>query len=239
MHSQKFYEEVLLWQRLHHKYILPFIGIDRESFPSFFCMVSPWMERGTILHYLREHGRADFDNLLLQVAEGLGYLHSMKVIHGDLRGANILMSDNWNVCLADFGLSSISDAVSGSSGAATSTSNRAGSLRWLAPELIYPSEFGCPRFERTPATDVYAFACVCVELLTGLPPFSGVLREDVAVIMKVLAGDRPARPASMSDDLWGVVTAAWAQNSRDRPRIEIIIDRMSVLCFLHSIKVYK
>ncbi|KAJ6526554.1 hypothetical protein DFH09DRAFT_1045971 [Mycena vulgaris] len=100
----QFCREALVWQRLQHKYVLPLIGIDRESFPSSFCLVSPWMKHGTVLKYLTEHGRDDLDKMLLQVAEGLSYLHSMNIVHGDLRGTNILVSDDWNACLADFGL---------------------------------------------------------------------------------------------------------------------------------------
>jgi serine/threonine protein kinase len=110
------------------------------------------MKQGTVLRYLNEHGRTDVDKMvslstfataasptflqLLQVAEGLGYLHSMKIVHGDLRGTNILVADDWNVCLADFGLTGvIEDAVS-TSGALTSTANHAGSLRWFATFII-------------------------------------------------------------------------------------------------------
>jgi serine/threonine protein kinase len=168
----------------------------------------------------------------------------MKIIHGDLRGTNILVADDWNVCLADFGLTGvIEDAVSSTSGALTSTANHAGSLRWFAPELIAPTFFGCERFVRTPASDVYAFACVCLEvgratalslkidiywffqLHTGSPPFSDV-SPDVAAMLKVVAGERPARPEAMSDPLWELVTAAWAQNFRDRPDVEKIIESM-------------
>jgi serine/threonine protein kinase len=50
--------------------------------------------------------------------------------------------------------------------AASRTSNRTGSLRWMAPELHQPKCVGLTRFERTPATDIYAFAIVCVEAST-------------------------------------------------------------------------
>ncbi|KAJ7113128.1 kinase-like domain-containing protein [Mycena epipterygia] len=218
----QFCREALVWQTFRHKYILPLIGIDRKTFPLSFCMVSPWMKHGTVLKYLTEHGRADVDKLLLQVAEGLGHLHSMNVVHGDLRGTNILVSDDWNACLADFGLTSATETPT-TEGALTSSSNRAGSVRWFAPELVHPTSFGCERFARTPASDVYAFACVCLELHTGRPPFSGV-SPDVAVMLRVIAGERPARPdTSMSDDLWELITAAWAQQPRDRPNTETII----------------
>jgi hypothetical protein len=61
---QQFCREALIWQDLKHPYILPMLGIDRESFPSSLCMVSPWMENGTVLNYLEEHGRKDVDRLV-------------------------------------------------------------------------------------------------------------------------------------------------------------------------------
>ncbi|KAJ7778478.1 kinase-like domain-containing protein [Mycena metata] len=193
-------------------------------------MVSPWMKNGTILKYLSEHGRADVEKLLLQIAEGLGYLHSMKIVHGDLRGTNILVSDDWNVCLADFGLTGVIEdvALSATNGALTSSTNHAGSLRWFAPELMAPTFFGRERFVRTPASDVYAYGCVCLELYTGAPPFSEIT-PDVAAMLRVVAGERPARPEAMSDELWGLVTAAWAQNFQDRPAIDDVIASMKVL----------
>ncbi|KAJ7720550.1 kinase-like domain-containing protein [Mycena metata] len=219
----QFCREALVWQRLQHEYVLPLIGIDRETFPLSFCMVSPWMKHGTVLKYLSYHGRTDVNRLLLQVAEGLSYLHSVNIVHGDLRGMNILVSDDLNACLADFGLTSVITV------ATTSSSTRhGGSTRWLAPELIHPSAFGRDRFLRTPASDVYAFACVCLELHTGHPPFSGIA-SDGPVLLKVISGERPARPdTSMSHDLWALVTAAWAQEIHDRPDIETIIGSMRV-----------
>jgi serine/threonine protein kinase len=88
------------------------------------------------------------------------------VVHGDLRGNNILISDDYRAVLSDFGLATTiqeGDADT-TAGALVSSSHRAGSLRWFAPELISPEQFGCQKFMRTRATDVYAFACVCLEV---------------------------------------------------------------------------
>ncbi|KAF8155115.1 kinase-like domain-containing protein [Mycena galopus ATCC 62051] len=156
----KICREALVWRDLKHLHILTFIGIDRETFPSL-ALVSPWMEHGTVLHYLDRHGRANVDKLLFQIAQGIEYLHSRNIVHGDLKGANILINDDWTACLADFGLSAFTDVTS-----MRSSTQRAGSAYWMAPELIDPDRFNC-KFVRTPATDVYAFACVCVELYTG------------------------------------------------------------------------
>jgi hypothetical protein len=47
-------KEALLWRQLDHPYILPFIGVDAETFASrgMLCLVSPWMEQGTIKQYI-------------------------------------------------------------------------------------------------------------------------------------------------------------------------------------------
>ncbi|KAF8155160.1 ankyrin repeat-containing domain protein [Mycena galopus ATCC 62051] len=151
----KMCREALVSRGLHHLHILTFIGIDRETFPSL-ALVSPWLEHGTVLHYLDRHGRANVDKLkyhntvvqLFQIAQGIEYLHSRNIVHGDLKGANILINDDWTACLADFGLSAFTDVTS-----TRSSTQRAGSAYWMAPELIDPDRFNC-KFVRTPATDV-------------------------------------------------------------------------------------
>ncbi|KAJ7779672.1 kinase-like domain-containing protein [Mycena metata] len=221
----KFCREALVWQGLRHPSIIPFLGIDRDTFPSSFCMVSPWMKHGTILKYLESRGRGDIGRLTLEIAQGLEYLHSMSIVHGDLRGNNILISDDYHACLADFGLATTvrdDDGETTTVGALSSSADHAGSARWFAPELIAPEEFGCERFNRTRATDVYAFACVCLELETGAPPFAEVA-TDVAAFFRVIAGERPERPDTMSDGMWYLVTAAWAPDFRQRPDMSQIV----------------
>ncbi|KAJ6486720.1 hypothetical protein C8R45DRAFT_266801 [Mycena sanguinolenta] len=212
----QFYKEALVWQGLRHRFILPLLGIDRSTFAPSFCMVSPWMKHGTVLKYLRDHGREQVNRLLLEIAQGLDYLHSMNIVHGDLRGTNILITDDGNACLSDFGLATtIADADS--TVGVTSSSNRAGSVRWFAPELIEPTNFGCKKFIRTKASDVYAYACVCLELYTGNPPFSHL--QDVAAMLRVLRGERPEHPPSISAPIWRLVTSAWMEDFRARPGI--------------------
>ncbi|KAJ6486731.1 kinase-like domain-containing protein, partial [Mycena sanguinolenta] len=215
----QFYKEALVWQGLRHRFILPLLGIDRSTFAPSFCMVSPWMKNGTVLKYLRDHGREQVNRLLVEIAQGLDYLHSMNIVHGDLRGTNILITDEGSACLSDFGLATtIADADS--TVGVTSSSNRAGSVRWFAPELIEPTNFGCKKFIRTKASDVYAYACVCLELYTGNPPFSRL--QDVAAMLRVIRGERPEQPPSIPAAVWQLVTSAWVEDFRARPTIHDI-----------------
>ncbi|KAJ6476178.1 kinase-like domain-containing protein [Mycena sanguinolenta] len=216
----RFCREALLWKGLHHPHILPFLGIDQNNFPLSLVAVSPWMEHGTVVNHLKKHGHGHVDKLLYEIAQGLQYLHLCGIVHGDLRGTNILINEEWSACLADFGLSIFSDAT------ASMTTNRGGSLYWMAPELLDPDRFGI-KFIRTPASDVYAFGCVCVELYTGRPPFGGL--PEPAALMKVISGIRRERPSSspaMSDTLWQHVTEYWDQNPNARPVTQILVQNM-------------
>ncbi|KAJ6550448.1 hypothetical protein DFH09DRAFT_885630, partial [Mycena vulgaris] len=66
------------------------------------------------------------------------------------------------------------------------------------------------------ASDIYAFACVCLELYAGHPPFHDALFHDALVMFQVVGGMRPGRPTRdlIPDHIWN-----WAHNSADRPTI--------------------
>ncbi|KAJ7233211.1 kinase-like domain-containing protein [Mycena rebaudengoi] len=217
----QFCREALVWQNLKHPNILPLIGIDRESFPSL-CMVSPWMEHGTIMKYLNDHGRERVDKLLCEIAQGLQYLHSHNIVHGDLRGANILVTHDWSACLADFGLATLTDATM----PMFPTSSRAGSVRWMAPELLSPEHFGL-EFRRTAATDVYAFGSVCIELYTGRAPFAEV--SEGTALLKIIDGEKPKRPTTMDDVLWYYVNNYLGRYPATRPHIDVVFQNMVII----------
>ncbi|KAJ7495448.1 kinase-like domain-containing protein, partial [Mycena latifolia] len=216
---RKFCREALVWRRLRHPYIVPLIGIDTDSFPSSLCMVSPWMENGTVINYLSGIGKAHRQNtvnrLIREIAQGLAFLHDQNVVHGDLRGTNILVDDNGRACLADFGLTVLSDATT------MQSPDSAGSVPWMAPEMFYPIAFGLQHPARTPASDIYAFGCVCLELYTGHPPFHKAISYKASVMLQVIYGRRPSRPEEniISDHIWDMMQRCWSHDFADRPSI--------------------
>ncbi|KAF7325990.1 Kinase-like protein [Mycena kentingensis (nom. inval.)] len=226
----RFLREALVWRELQHPHILPLLGIDDKSFPLSLCMVSPWMENSTVVQYLKDRGRDGevVNRLLFEIAQGLAYLHSRNIVHGDLRGANILIGPGpmHQACLADFGLSVFSHESS-----SMRTSTRAGCVYWMAPELIDPERFGITgKFVRTTASDVYAFGCVCFELYTGRPPFARF--PEPTALLKVVSGKRAHRPRSIdaepeiSDSLWDRIVTYWAEDPSARPTLPTVVKDM-------------
>ncbi|KAF9446619.1 kinase-like protein [Macrolepiota fuliginosa MF-IS2] len=221
--KQVFLKEAAIWRQLQHPNLLPFYGVYHlDDSHGRICLISPWMENGAIVEYLRVHPGVKRLLLVYDIAQGLEFLHRNRIVHGDLKGANILVSKAGRACLADFGLSSLRDTEVVRFAMLESSGHRGGTPRWEAPELLEDSEV---IIHRTPASDIYAFGCVCYEVFTGKVPFFE-LPKDYMVYIKVTNGERPSRPASgtwsvrqwgLTNGIWELITQCWRHCSTERP----------------------
>ncbi|KAK1235366.1 hypothetical protein PQX77_001414 [Marasmius sp. AFHP31] len=209
--SIEYQREAILWRQMKHSNLLPLLGIYRLEETDELCFISPWMEKGNLVEYMKITKREDIDHYTLvhDIASGLAYLHSKKIVHGDLKGVNVLITRLLRACIADFGLSRIADTQGIG---VTSSTRSAGTMRWLAPELLSGDE----RPSKT--SDMYSFACVCYEIFTGLPPFAE-LKNDMAVMLAVHQGRCPSRPQvlELSNAMWALMTGCWNTTPEARP----------------------
>ncbi|KAF9262809.1 kinase-like protein [Marasmius fiardii PR-910] len=104
---EDFCQEALIWTQFDHPNVLKLLGVNTSLFKADFCLVSPWMENGDIVTFLGKRTNHDRLRSIREIAAGLEYLHSHSpiIVHGDVKGANILVDDNYSYRLADFGLS--------------------------------------------------------------------------------------------------------------------------------------
>ncbi|KZO97468.1 kinase-like protein, partial [Calocera viscosa TUFC12733] len=142
---------------LDHPNIVPFLGIAdyAKICPGGFqqlCLVSPWMSDGNIMEYLKANTSISPLPLLLDIVNAVAYLHSFPsgpIIHGDLKGNNILIRfdgsyhPNGRPCarLIDFGLAQITEVGMDEDVGTTSTGYN-GNARWLAFERVLPAQYG-------------------------------------------------------------------------------------------------
>ncbi|KAF9440449.1 kinase-like protein [Macrolepiota fuliginosa MF-IS2] len=223
---RRYSKETILWGQTEHPNILPFYGIcylGDESFKQI-CLVSPWMENGNIVTYLMAHDSVPRRPLVCDVACGLEYLHSKDIVHGDLKGANILVNSAGRACLADFGLSSI-QADKMFSSRATTTASVGCTYRWAAPELV---EEDTPRL--TKASDVWAVGCVFYEILTGLLPFTEC-SGNAQIIRKLMKGTPPAvldvgRWADLDESMKKLIHRCWTEDPGERPTCQQIVQEL-------------
>ncbi|KAJ7050807.1 kinase-like domain-containing protein [Mycena amicta] len=223
---KEFGREAAIWGQLCHPNVLPFLGI--YYLEKRLCLVSPWMEAGHIMKFITntEPTMAERLSLILDVAFGLQYLHKEKIVHGDLKAFNVLVTPSKRGCIADFGLSTIANAVTVAFTHSTAKA-QAGTARYQAPELFQEEDPAQIHY----GSDVYAFACVCYEILTGKVPFHD-LRNDMAVMMAVARGRRPLQPTSCSgtmalDSLWELMENCWQQQVEMRPTASDLVEQLT------------
>ncbi|TDL15497.1 kinase-like protein [Rickenella mellea] len=231
---KEFSHEAVIWRQLKHPNILPFYGVFKgdEHFDRL-CLVSPWMDAGNVIDYLNTHPEGNRLSLLSDVAQGLEYLHLFRppIIHGDLKGVSFTFgptfsSPSLTACLGDFGLARFHDSQGSTLGA--TTGHTTGTLRWQAPELlsIYGDDDTVPRSEEC---DVYSFGCVCLELMTGKPPFMEI-RKDGAVMRAILDRQTPQRPLEnvlelgLDDAVWSFMEQCWNFDPALRPKTVQLVE---------------
>ncbi|KIM83936.1 hypothetical protein PILCRDRAFT_68714 [Piloderma croceum F 1598] len=232
---KEFTSEAVTWRQLKHQNVLPFYGVFRLE-DDRLCLASPWMENGNIVRFLASAPETKCVPLMLDIAEGLKYLHTFSpcIIHADLKGVNILISQSHRACLADFGLATAKDTMSLALTSATTT-RITGTLRWQAPELLDPDldEHKC---NNSIASDIYAYACVCYEMFSGQLPFHDI-KNDYRVMAAVTKGVRPSRPShdlgrirGLDDTIWNIIECCWSQEPNDRLSTHQIVES---LCLSH------
>ncbi|OCH91487.1 kinase-like protein, partial [Obba rivulosa] len=215
------FKEAVIWKHLRHRNIARFYGICIA--PSEFSLVAQWMSHGTVVAFLECHPIFDRLALIVDVAEGLQYLHDLDIVHGDLKGANILVNGQGVACITDFGLSVVLCYENNSSTASVVQ----GSLRWMAPEILDPEEFGVERAYLTRESDIHSFSLAMLEIFTGAIPFNDCPR-DATVILRVIKGIRPQRPPQtidgLTDGVWNLMEECWQPDWRKRPDIKRVLE---------------
>ncbi|KAF9449644.1 kinase-like protein [Macrolepiota fuliginosa MF-IS2] len=208
--SQLEHKVVNQWRRASHQNVLPFLGLWDYSPCPLPAIVTPHV-KWNIIDYLGVVPNADKYVLVSYVARALEYMHkqSPPILHGNIKGSNILVDEAGRVYLSDIGVYE-----------ALSLPNQVDlEVRWKAPEKLLNNQ------PHSAACDVWSFAMTILEVFTRRQPFHEIAHEAVVIIV-VAQGQRPARPprALMPDDiLWQLLGQCWEVSPCDRPQIAQVV----------------
>lgn len=221
--------EVRLWSELSHPNILEFYGLYDAGGMSIY-MISKWMSNGNAPDYLQKSPDANRRDIVSDALKGLCYLHGLHILHGDLKGANILIKDDCTACLSDLGLARASHE-------ATTTSMRGnGSIRYMSPEILLTNdESGTMKIPvKTLESDVFAFGLVIRELLSDEIPYASI-QSMPHIIRLIASGRKPSRPESsvakewLCDKMWEIVETTLESDPKARPIASEVSHRVSFI----------
>ncbi|MGB1815662.1 MAG: serine/threonine protein kinase, partial [Rubripirellula sp.] len=203
---RRFDAEIKSLQCLSHSGIVRIYGFGEEEGHLFYSME---LVRGESLQkVIKREKRLEWQttiDIAIQICGALKHAHDIGVIHRDLKPANLVVDENWQVKLVDFGIAKIfgdSNTVAGS---------LLGTADYMAPEQATSEGI-------TQRTDLYALGSVMYAMLAGRAPFTG---KTVTQVINALQRDRPVpvdliRP-DVPPELVELIDELLEKSPEDRP----------------------
>lgn len=167
--AERFLEEARTLARLQHPNVIVVHDVQRSRGLNFFVMTL--IEGGGVDELCHRTSPLPIDQaqwILLGASRALAFAHSERIVHRDVKPANILVNVKGDVILTDFG---IAKGVDGTG--LTKSGTQIGTPVYMSPEQFTGESVG-------PASDQYALGITAYQLLTGAPPFSGELYALIA-----------------------------------------------------------
>jgi serine/threonine protein kinase len=185
-------------------------------------IMMPFLEKGNAQKYIRDNPHCNRDKILHQISQGLVYLHSQGIVHGDLKAVNVLIDDGDNAVLCDFGLTRLKvDIIRRTS--REDSGLVMGSRNWMAPERF------CGGALRE-ACDIYSFGMTIFEIHTNEVPL-GLISPSDFINSVINQNVRPERPnlreaPQLSDTIWSLAQECWVKHPHMRPNIPTVCETL-------------
>ena len=203
---RRFEAEAQIVARLEHPHIVPLYDYWRE--PDSAYLVMRWLRGGSLQTALEKElfTLETAVTLITQIANALHTAHRHGIIHRDVKPANILLDEEGNAYLSDFGIARDTTADL----QLTRADELIGSPNYISPEQLLGEVV-------TPATDIYCLGVVLFKLLTGSQPFATtsmveLIQKQINEPLPLIAPQRPDLPADIDD----IIQQATAKRAKDR-----------------------
>ncbi|XP_060167781.1 mitogen-activated protein kinase kinase kinase 3-like [Lycium barbarum] len=195
-------QEISLLSQFRHRNIVRYHGTNKDESKLYIFL--ELVTKGSLASVYRKYRLRDshVSDYTRQILSGLHYLHSRKVIHRDIKCANILVDVSGSVKLADFGLAKATQL--------NNIKSCKGTAFWMAPEVVNRKNngYGIP-------ADIWSLGCTVLEMLTGKVPYSHL--EGMQALFRIGRGEPPPIPDTLSAEAQDFIKRCLRVNPNDRP----------------------
>ena len=202
---ERFYREVQVAAKLQHPHILPVYDFGEHDGHPYIVMA--YVRGGSLADRISQGpmSLSEVQRVVGQVAVALDFAHGTGVIHRDFKPSNVLLDENGNTYLTDFGLAKVSDAALQLTGSAL-----LGTPDYMAPDLATSPSI-------SQSVDIYALGVTLFQMLSGHVPYRastpmGVLMAHLSTPVPDIRSDRPDLPEALQQ----VIMTAMAKSAADR-----------------------
>ncbi|PKK69195.1 kinase-like protein [Rhizophagus irregularis] len=210
---EKFIKELKILRKVgFHPNINQFYGITRDPTSNNYVMVLQYANQGNLREYLKINFKplqwSDKIRMASEIACGLKYLHSTKIIHRDLHAKNILVH-NGTLMIADLGLAK-ELTIDGSSN----------SVVYGMPAYVEPQCYKYGDYVRDLKSDIYSLGVLLWEITSGYPPFSkNSPHKDTALTFKIANGYREEPIINTPKVYVNLYQRCWDDDPKLRPTV--------------------
>ncbi|XP_075684583.1 receptor-interacting serine/threonine-protein kinase 1 [Rhinoderma darwinii] len=227
-YNNDLFEEGKMMYKLKHERVVKLLGIILEG--GNYALVIEFMTKGNLLHVLKQvtvpvSVKARF---ILEIIEGMLYLHNQNVIHKDLKPENILADDEFHVKIADLGVAAFQKwstltkeetarQRTRSRNEITVKTNNAGTLIYMAPEHLKSLNI-----KATEKSDIYSFAIVIWVILTNKEPYENAINS-MQFSHCITSGNRPDEQESLQcalKEASDLMVQCWKDKPEERPSFQ-------------------
>ena len=178
------------------------------------CIVMEFADRGDLYQKIVQHKKSavffeesDIWRIFIQLVKGLKALHDLKILHRDMKSANVFLFSNGSAKLGDLNVSKVARKGLGYT--------QTGTPYYASPEVWKDKPYNNK-------SDVWSLGCVLYEMITLRPPFRAQNME--GLYQKVIKGQYNKIPERFSDDLFQIVQFLLQVNPNNRPSCEEILN---------------
>jgi len=214
--------EIDLLRELKHPNIVQYLGSNSDD--SHLNIFLEYVAGGSVATMLVNYGSLPeplISNFVRQILHGLAYLHSMDIIHRDIKGANILVDNHGSVKISDFGISkrvesTLRHSTAQVKGRAGPRVSLQGSVFWMAPEVVKQTAY-------TRKADIWSLGCLVVEMITGSHPHPNC--SQLQAIFKIGGSGeaRPDVPVTASKEIKEFLGRTFEYEHEKRPSAEELL----------------
>eukprot|EP00667_Euglena_gracilis_P001027 EG_transcript_1027 len=214
---EKLAVEISLMREYQHPNIVQYYGCEVDKTDNVLNIMMEYTPGGSISSLIAKSPKGFIEDMGLlkhftrQILQGLSYLHQNGIIHRDIKGDNILVTETGSVKLADFGCSKrIGELASASRNGADTF---VGTPFWMAPEVITDEQVGYGV-----KADIWSLGCTMVEMLTGKPPWQEFKTMWSAIYHIANSTGQPTGiPDNLSPSLQNFLDLCFERDTEKRP----------------------